>query len=228
MADVTNVAVTCTAPQATLTLVATPDVLIPGTSSTLTASGGSGGGALTYSLDSGPCSVSGNLAIANGVGTCIVRATKAADTGYEAATATATITVQAAPQLTLHLDNGSGFACYGCITEYVVTLTNTGGAATAVPVQFSVSQGIDSQHASVACTGDQGTNCTQDASDPLHFTVTLPANSSVTWLLDLPVRADAAEAAITLDANATGASPLSHASTLVLFRDGFDNAASTP
>ncbi len=87
------------AAQATLSLTATPDVLIPGMHSQLVASGGSGAGAVGYAVDSGPCSLGGGIVTATGVGTCLVRASKAGDTNYDAATATATITVQAAAPL---------------------------------------------------------------------------------------------------------------------------------
>jgi|GEM_PF-1183135 len=84
------------AEQATLNLAATPNVLIPGMHSQLAASGGSGSGPVSYGVDSGPCGVSGSIVTATGAGSCVVRATKAADANYNAASATATITVQAA------------------------------------------------------------------------------------------------------------------------------------
>jgi hypothetical protein len=83
------------AEQAALTLTATPDVLIPGMTSQLAASGGSGTGGIDYAVDSGPCSIAGDVVTATGPGTCTVRATKAGDANYEEASATATITVNA-------------------------------------------------------------------------------------------------------------------------------------
>lgn len=85
--------------QAPLNLVASPDVLIPGMHSQLAASGGSGTGAVTYAVDSGPCGIGGNIVTASGVGTCLVRATRAGDANHDAASATATIIVQAAEPL---------------------------------------------------------------------------------------------------------------------------------
>jgi len=87
------------AEQITLSLVATPNLLIPGLHSQLAASGGSGSGDVSYAVDSGPCNVNGNVAAATGVGACVVRATKGGDANYNAASAAATITVQAVAPL---------------------------------------------------------------------------------------------------------------------------------
>jgi hypothetical protein len=53
---------------------------------TLSSSGGSGKGAITYQVLSGPCSVSGAKVSSSGVGDCLITATKAADIVYLAAT----------------------------------------------------------------------------------------------------------------------------------------------
>jgi Divergent InlB B-repeat domain/YDG domain/Bacterial Ig-like domain (group 3) len=98
-----------TATQATLTAVATPSTVAFGSTSTLSSTGGSGGGAVTFSsgLSSG-CSVTGTtLSVTDASGTCAVTATKAADTNFNLANssaltvtlqkATATVTFGAAP-----------------------------------------------------------------------------------------------------------------------------------
>jgi outer membrane protein OmpA-like peptidoglycan-associated protein len=68
------------------------------TSVTLGTTGGSGSGAVSYSVTDGTanCVLSGNIVTAAKTGTCVVAATKAADDVYEAATASATVTVTAA------------------------------------------------------------------------------------------------------------------------------------
>ncbi|WP_386068231.1 YDG domain-containing protein [Tahibacter sp. UC22_41] len=91
--------------QATLSLAATPDVLIPGMHSQLAASGGSGSGAVGYAVDSGPCSIGGSVVTATGTGTCVVHASKAGDANYDTASATATITVQAAAPLSTQVQS---------------------------------------------------------------------------------------------------------------------------
>lgn len=71
--------------QDTLVTVATPSSLVYGTSATLTTTGGSGTGAVTFSVGSSTgCSVSGTtLSVTNASGTCSsVTATKAGDSNY--------------------------------------------------------------------------------------------------------------------------------------------------
>lgn len=84
--------------QATLTLNATSPQTY-NTTQTLSVTGGSGTGAVTYSVTSGPCSISGDQLTANsGTGSCDVKATKAADENYNEATASTTIQLQKANQ----------------------------------------------------------------------------------------------------------------------------------
>lgn len=96
-----------------------------GTTQTLSTSGGSGSGAVTYQV-TGPCSLSGNVLTMNsGSGSCEVVATKAAADGYLEATATKSVTAtprqititaadkatvygQAAPSAT-YSESGDGF-----------------------------------------------------------------------------------------------------------------------
>lgn len=56
-----------------------------GTPLTLTSSGGSGSGAIsfTYAAGTTTCSLSGSTLTANGVGTCLITATKASDANYQ-------------------------------------------------------------------------------------------------------------------------------------------------
>ncbi|MBO9662615.1 kelch repeat-containing protein [Dokdonella sp.] len=210
------------APQADLSVAATPNVVTPGMSSQLSSSGGSGTGAVSYSADSGPCGVVGDVVTATSIGTCIVRATKAADTNYEAASATASVLVQA-PRLALTIDDGRDFVRYGEMVDYTVTLRNAGEASADVPVTFALSSAFDGDSARFACHGDDvGTICTQDAIDPLRYRVTLSSKRSVTWVVNVPVRSDAEEANIEFQVSATGAKPVIEVNALVLFKNGFD------
>lgn len=305
------------AAQAALSLVANPDELIPGMTSRLVASGGSGTGAVTYSVDSGACSVAADIVTAHAAGNCIMRATKAGDTNYEQASVTTTLAIHAAeapeadaqavsvnfntakaiqlsgrdtnpggpyaltyrivtnpshgtisnfdantgaltytpasghtasdsftfttasangtsqpatvtltvtlPQLTLHIDDGSDFARYGRVIDYVVTLTNTGFTANAVPVSFTLSAGLDVAHAQLECMGgDTGAHCVPDTNDPLRYIVTLPPKRALTWLVSVPVRGDAAGEDVRFGVAATGAGSVTDINTLAIFRDGFD------
>ena len=67
-------------------------------STTLTTTGGSGTGAVSYVVNSGPCSISsGNQLLANAAGTCVVVATKASDGTYNSTSVTGNITINATP-----------------------------------------------------------------------------------------------------------------------------------
>ena len=90
-------------PQAALSATAAPSALVFGGSAALSASGGSGGGALTWSVTAGAshCSVAGSTLTATGVGDCTVSVTKAGDANYLPASASTTVTVSRAPQAAL-------------------------------------------------------------------------------------------------------------------------------
>ena len=80
--------------QATLVAVATPSSFLTTGSSTLSTTGGSGTGAVTYAVASGTCTISGSTLSATAAGTCTVTAKKAADTSYlEATSAAVSVTV---------------------------------------------------------------------------------------------------------------------------------------
>jgi hypothetical protein len=94
--------------QPTLVTVASPDhiaIAVTSGTTTLSTTGGAGGGAVTYSLVSGAnCSVGGaggNIVTATAATTCVVKATKAADSNYnEATSANLSITVGVQPRIT--------------------------------------------------------------------------------------------------------------------------------
>ena len=89
-------------PQSTLTLVASPGQIAANGTSALATTGGSGGGAVVFSLISGSCSISGRTLTGLRAGPCAVSATKAADAVYaEASAAAATVTVILVPQQAL-------------------------------------------------------------------------------------------------------------------------------
>ena len=99
-----------------------------GTPLTLTTSGGSGTGAVSYSVANGTASGCGTLGSELGstsAGTCLVTATKAADSNYYAASsAQTTVTLDPANQATLTVTSTTG--TYGT----ALTLTTTGGSGT--------------------------------------------------------------------------------------------------
>ncbi|MFM2004762.1 MAG: hypothetical protein RLZZ09_417, partial [Pseudomonadota bacterium] len=91
-------------PQATLLLTANPTGIDIGQTSALSTSGGSGTGGITYTVLSGPCTISGSTLTGRGQGDCQVQATKAADSTYSTTTSnTVTVHVDLDPQATLTL-----------------------------------------------------------------------------------------------------------------------------
>ena len=91
-----TVTLTITLVQAGLTVIATPSTLRANQSSTLSTTGGSGTGAVSYAVTSGNCSVAGTgLTAGATAGSCQITANKAADAQYAASSATLTITVNA-------------------------------------------------------------------------------------------------------------------------------------
>jgi hypothetical protein len=79
----------------TLTTVANPSSFNPSGNSTLSTTGAQG--SVSYSVQSGSCSVSGTTVTASAAGTCVIRANAAATTGYLAGSATVSITVTSPP-----------------------------------------------------------------------------------------------------------------------------------
>lgn len=79
----------------TLTTVANPSSFNPSGNSTLSTTGAQG--SVSYSVQSGSCSVSGTTVTASAAGTCVIRANASATTGYLAGTATVNITVTSPP-----------------------------------------------------------------------------------------------------------------------------------
>lgn len=118
--------------QATLTVNA-GSPLTYNTSETLTTSGGSGTGAVSYSVTTGSCTVlDDQLTAASGTGTCSVTATKAADANYNAATsAVVTVTLQQATQT---IDFAALTNKYFGDADFPVSAT---GGASGQPVTFT-------------------------------------------------------------------------------------------
>ena len=85
--------------QAALTAASTLTTLNVNQSATLSATGGSSTGALSFASNNANCTVTaGTTLTAAAAGNCIITATKAADTNYNAVTGTVNITTQTASQ----------------------------------------------------------------------------------------------------------------------------------
>jgi predicted outer membrane repeat protein len=128
-------------------------------------------------------------------------------------------------QLHLDVDDGHEFARYGQVRDYFVTLGNSGNAtADGVAVAGAFSAAFDVANVHWQCLGGASL-CGSDGAGGFADTANLPANSSVTWIVSVPVLAgsDEDQATFTVQLPASGAG-LSDADTdtLVIFRDGVD------
>ncbi|MBA4371352.1 MAG: hypothetical protein C0402_00650 [Thermodesulfovibrio sp.] len=103
------------ATQSTLFLSAPSDLTI-GTSATLSTTGGSGGGAVTYQVTAGSCHVLGDQLTADAsTGVCTITATKAADATYsEAVSAPATVTLHPLNKIAGTVVSGPGSGTNEC------------------------------------------------------------------------------------------------------------------
>lgn len=134
------------------------------------------------------------------------------------------------PQLALHIDNGTAHLQYGSITDYTVTLTNTGNVdATGVALSSAFSAGLVAGGVQWQCFGaGSGAQCSASGSGGFADSgIALPAGRSLTWVVSVPVHAQAPAGTVTTSVTATW-SPItprnaSDTDTLVLFRHGFDS-----
>ncbi len=132
------------ATQGALQVTATPGSLRVNQTATLSTTGGSGTGAVTYAVTSGGCTVSGTtLTAPSSAATCQVTATKAADASYAVATATVSVTVTARPALAQALDasvSGTVAAHSAAVTRFASTqMTNVSGHLSQLSRGFSTS-----------------------------------------------------------------------------------------
>jgi hypothetical protein len=130
------------------------------------------------------------------------------------------------PHLVLAFDSGSGFARYGQVVDYTVTLNNDGSsAATQVSLDAMWSDAFDRPYAHWQCFGaGAGATCAPSGDGALHDVITLPPGRNLTWRVSVPVRADTPEPDATFTLALGGAQPASASDTrtLVILRDGFD------
>ncbi len=132
------------AAQGALQVTATPGSLRINQTATLSTTGGSGTGAVSYAVTSGSCTIAANVLTApSGAGTCQVTATKAADASYVLATASVSVTVTARPALAQALDasvSGTVAAHSAAVTRFTSTqMTNVSGHLSQLSRSFSTS-----------------------------------------------------------------------------------------
>jgi hypothetical protein len=154
---------------------------------TLTTAGGTGGGAVTYVVDAGgtaaTCAVTSGSLSSTTAGTCIVTATKAADTAYSAVSSVpTTITIAAAAQAPLLLTSLTG--TYGT----VVTLASSGGSGTG-----ALSYAVDVGGTATGCLVT-GISLSVTSAGTCVVTVTKAADISYSIASSIPTTVTFAEA----------------------------------
>ena len=147
--------------QAALTVTSTSGTY--GSTLSLTTSGGSGSGAVSYVVDSGNCSVTGSTLSNTAAGDCYVTATKALDSSYMVVSSSSTrITISVASQSALTITSTSG--TYGS----TLPLTTSGGSGSG-----AVSYVVDSGSCSVT-----GSTLSNTAAGDCSVTATKAADSN--------------------------------------------------
>ncbi|MBD8526691.1 fibrinogen-like YCDxxxxGGGW domain-containing protein [Pseudomarimonas arenosa] len=126
--------------QSALSVSSDPSAIMFGSTSTLSTSGGSGTGAVSFAITAGSefCEVSSTTVTGIGVGSCTVTATKAGDGMFNPASATVDITVSRAEQADLAAVASPLNIVFGATS----TLSTTGGSGSGA-VGFAVTAGSD-------------------------------------------------------------------------------------
>ena len=124
-----------------------------GANLTLTTTGGSGSGSVTFTKVSGDCSISNTTLTPTSASTCVVTATKAADSQYDSTSDTQTITINRAAQST-PLTLAATTVVYG----QTLTLSGSGGEGTGT-ISYAVSSGTCTLNGAVLTPGNAGSLC---------------------------------------------------------------------
>ena len=148
-----------------------------GQSLTLTSSGGSGTGSVSWQVVSGTCTVSGSTLTPGDAGSsCVVRATKAQDSNYVVANSVdTTISIARASQSSLSVTSTS--ATYG----QSLTLTSSGGSGTG-SVSWQVVSGTCTVSGSTLTPGDAGSSCVVRATkaQDMNYSAVSSSNATIT------------------------------------------------
>ncbi len=183
--------------QAALTASASPSTIAFGAGNVaMSATGGSGTGALSYAVVSGPCSVSGSTLSTTGVGTCSVTASKAADSNYnEITSAPISVVVTTATQAALTTSASPANIAFNGTSA----LSTSGGSGTGA-VSYAVTAG--GSFCSISGSTLTGTGigaCTvtaTKAADTNYNAATATVNVTVGQAAQAPLSASASPASI--------------------------------
>ena len=169
-----------------------------GTALTLTTTGGSGGGSVSYVYAAGTttCSLSGSTLTANGAGTCLITATKAADANYSLVVASQATVTFGVGVTTATITFAPGNLVYRQ-PKLITVLTSAAGLVT-FRVAGKVLPGCKNKIVSVA--NSLTTTCSYKPSNRNYVKVTatlVPTSASLTGVVS--------ESAVYLVGNRTGA-----------------------
>ena len=172
------------ASQSPLTLIATSP-LTYNQSETLSVSGGSTNGVVTYTLTSGPCTLVGaQLTATSGAGSCMVTATMAGNSNYSSVTSTPanTVTLSLASQAIMFTTNAPSTAAFN--TKFTVAAT---GGASGNTVMFTSSGACTNSGATFTMTGGAPA-CSVIASQAgnSNYTAATPVTKTVNLTLTTP------------------------------------------
>ena len=187
----------------TITASASPNFIQYNGTSTVSSSGGSGTGAVTYAVTSGDsfCSVTGTTVTGTGIGSCTVTATKAADANYNQATSSAIIHVAKADQTITASASPASIAYNG-----TSTVSSSGGAGTGA-VTYAVTSGASFCLISgTTVTGTSVGTCTvtaTKAADANYNQATATANIAVGKADQAPLAASASPGTIDFGGTST-------------------------
>jgi hypothetical protein len=137
----------------------------------------------------------------------------------------------ASTALSVTVTNNHDYARYGTLANYVVTVTNNSGSSvTGLSIagsDTSATADLDTAGGRWLCFAS-ATQCAPSGNGPFtDVDVSVPANGSVTWLVTVPVLADAPDTEVSYTVTLSGGGPdviATDTDTLTIFRDGFDSA----
>lgn len=129
--------------------------------------------------------------------------------------------------LGLAIDDGYLYSGYGATIDYLVALENFGaGATNDIAVTSNASDGLLAADARFTCVLAIGAACPPNGTGAFTASIaSLPAGSSLTWIVEVPVSPLAATMdAVTMSvaATASASASASDTDTLVIFRDAFE------
>ena len=195
------------AAQATVIVRTTADLFfspISPATTQLTATGGNGTGAVTYSTNSAACTISGTTLTAIGGGACVIDAVKAGDSQYLDASASYTIIITKALQTPLAANVSTNHIRFAGNAANTATLTYTGGSGTGAMSIYSAPESngscsVDTQVDPIVITALNAGTCVvnvEKAGDVNYE----PAATSVTIVISKE-----AQAALTVSSDKTSA-----------------------